>query len=100
MARLLISDPAAARVREVPRDRPLLTAVGGRREAAAADPGRWTEHPPPIPHRQDARLMAFFAHDSAGQRWGFSVLFLDVADGLKVIAFEFNDATDYPDTDD
>lgn len=100
MARLLFTDRALERVRELPRNAQLLRLVWRRMEEAADDPDGKTEYPPPLPHRQDARLLTFSAHDSGGRRWAFSVLFIDVADGLKAIAFEFNDASEYPDLDD
>ena len=84
MARSIrMSEPAIEQLRDLPRDRSLLKVLFRRIEEAADDPDRFTE-PAVYPFRADRRMSNFAAYDTAGKRWGFTVLFAVSDDAVEV----------------
>ena len=84
MARSIrMSVPAVEQLRDLPRDPALLKVLYRRIEEAADDPGRFTE-PAAYPFRADRRMSNFVAFDTAGRRWGFTVLFAVDDDAVEV----------------
>ena len=95
-----IAPAAQEAIRDLPRDAKLLRLMWRRLEEMAADPGQFTE-PGVYPVSPRRRMGNFEIVDTAGRRWGFTVVVAVTPDRLEVLVvrgaqFDFPDAIAAP----